>query len=125
MINKIEKLKELASSLNVHIDSQRSKTAKLEHVRNQIVNQFRKDFEVGTISDTIAAWDKLTWEEFDKETMRLVGVTTTCMSVDWQEYFLLEKEKAEQLRNEIEEEDKEINRLLAELHSLTKKKVVI
>lgn len=125
MINKIEKLKELASGLNARIDNLRNKTTKLEHVRNQIVNQFRKDFEVGTVSDTITQWDKLTWDEFDKEAMRLVGVTTTCMSVDWQEYFLLEKEKAEQLKADIENEDQEINRILAELHTLTKKKVVI
>jgi len=125
MIHKIERLKELASSLNSKLDTLIDKQNKLHSMRNQVVNQFRKDFEVGTVTNPIATWDNTTWVEFDKEATSLVGTASSCMTADWEEYFLLEKEKADQLKLEIAREDKEINRILDELHSLTQKRVVI
>jgi hypothetical protein len=45
--------------------------------------------------------------------------------VEWEDYFLAEQEKATSLKTEIDQTDKEIDRMVYELYGLTEEEVKI
>jgi hypothetical protein len=115
------------------IDSDIGKFAKLQQINNTIIldstakfiRTLQRKFEGLIISKKIETWYGLNFAEFLKELGKKKINLSIKEEAEWEDYFALESQKVLELQSQIDQTDKEIDRLVYELYGLTEEEIKI
>jgi hypothetical protein len=106
-------------------DSMLLLTKDLQEQSQKFLNLLKSDFDLEKPSKKIEAFYMLTWAEFEKELSKnkitLLGVSKD----DWFDRFDRFKKQALELKTQIDQTDKEIDRMVYELYGLTEDEIQI
>ena len=115
----------------------RAKThAKTSILVNKFISLFQSKFEINKLTNKLKAWHELNFGDFLKELEKArkksakeneteYSKLTLSEEAEWMQYFNEQKQKAEELKTEIEKTDKEIDQMVYELYGLTKEEINI
>ena len=92
----------------------------LQEVSQKFQRMIMRKFEIEKLSTKLQNWYLLNFDEFIKELSKVKVKLSLSQKADWEDYFVVEKEKAEILNNEITKTDKEIDKMVYELYRLSK-----
>ena len=101
-----------------------------------LVDIVKTKFNLDKTSKKIDNWHELEFGEFIKELEKVRKQTATAATrgfipltlseqAEWMQYFNEQKNKAQELKSEIEKTDKEIDRMVYELYGLTEEEIAI
>ena len=104
-------------------------------IRN-FINLIKSKFPGLSISKKLQSWNSLEFDEFLKELEKLRSTAAKENETDydklslseearWMQYFNEEKQKAQELKQQINQTDKEIDQLVYELYGLTEEEIKI
>jgi type I restriction-modification system DNA methylase subunit len=85
----------------------------------------KRKFELLNIPKKFEEWYVLTYGDFLKELNKLKIKLSINQETEWEDYFLIEKEKAIKIKSQIDQTDKEIDRMVYELYGLTQEEIQI
>ena len=90
----------------------------LQEVSQKFQRMIMRKFELEKLSTKLQNWYLLNFDEFMKELKKVKIKLSLSDEANWEDYFIVEKEKADTLSNEIIKTDKEIDRMVYELYGL-------
>ena len=90
----------------------------LQEVSQKFQRMIMREFNLEKLSTKLQNWYLLNFDEFIKELSKVKVKLSLSQKADWEDYFVVEKEKAEILNNEITKTDKEIDKMVYELYGL-------
>ena len=90
----------------------------LQEVSQKFQRMIMRKFELEKLSTKLQNWYLLNFDEFMKELKKVKIKLSLSDEANWEDYFIVEKEKADILSNEITKTDKEIDRMVYELYGL-------
>ncbi len=85
----------------------------------------KADFKVDKSSKKIEEFYKLTWSDFEKELVKNKVTLLGVQKDDWFDRFERFKKKALELKTQIDQTDKEIDRMVYELYGVTEEEIQI
>ena len=85
----------------------------------------QRKFELDVLPKKLQDWYKLTYAEFIKELNKLKVNLTVMQEAEWEDYFNSESQKLIELKSQIDQTDKEIDRMVYELYELTEEEIKI
>lgn len=91
----------------------------------KFIRTLQRKFEINKLSKKLENWHELTYAEFIKELGKKKIKMGLGDEAEWEEYFLAEKTKAQQLIAEIERTDREIDQMVYKLYDLTHDEIAI
>ncbi|MBN2890556.1 MAG: N-6 DNA methylase, partial [Bacteroidales bacterium] len=102
---------------------------RLFDTRNKFIKYLNSQFSI-TLNKKLSNWQELDFKEFIKELKNLIkksGVEKLSKSdeMEWMELFESKKAEAQTIKSEIEKTDKEIDRMVYELYSLSDDEIKI
>ena len=97
----------------------------LLEIKNNYVLHVQSKFEIENPSQKIQNWYLLEFKEFLKELEKAKVKLSLSEEAEWMQYFNEQKEKAQNLKSEIEKTNKEINQMVYELYGLTEEEIKI
>ena len=136
----LKKLKFPKSLATNGIDNNAQDLSELNNSFSQLVNKFislfQSKFEINKLTNKLKAWHELNFGDFLKELEKArkksakeneteYSKLTLSEEAEWMQYFNEQKQKAEELKTEIEKTDKEIDQMVYELYGLTKEEINI
>ena len=90
----------------------------LQEVSQKFQRMIMRKFEIEKLSTKLQNWYLLNFDEFMKELKKAKIKLSLSDEANWEDYFIVEKEKADTLSNEITKTDKEIDKMVYELYGL-------
>jgi hypothetical protein len=94
-----------------------------------IINKFRRSierrFEITEMTTKLYEWWKLSFKEYVKELKKNKIQLTIAQESEWEEYFSLEVNKVKDLQAQIDQTDKEIDRIVYEFYGLSEEEIRI
>ena len=97
----------------------------LQELTSKFIRTLQRKFEINKLSKKLENWHELTYAEFIKE----LGKKKIKMSLgeesEWEDYFVAEHSKAQQLMLQIETTDSEIDQMVYKLYDLTDDEIAI
>ncbi|RXJ52633.1 Eco57I restriction-modification methylase domain-containing protein [Gelidibacter gilvus] len=98
----------------------------LQETSQKLIRTLQRKFEeLDKLSKKLENWHELTYSEFIKELKKKKVTLSLSEEAQWEDYFLAEQEKAQQLQNQITLTDKEIDQMVYELYGLTDDEIEI
>lgn len=97
----------------------------LQDLTGKFIRTLQRKFEIDKLSKKLENWHKLTYAEFIKELGKKKIKMSLADEAEWEEYFLAEQIKAQQLIAEIERTDREIDQMVYKLYDLTADEIAI
>jgi len=97
----------------------------LQEILQKFQRMIMREFSLEKISTKLQNWYLLNFAEFIKELSKVKVKLNLSQKADWEDYFIVEKSKAETLNNEITKTDKEIDRMVYELYGLNEEEIRI
>ena len=91
----------------------------LQEVSQKFQRMIMRKFELEKLSTKLQNWYLLNFDEFMKELKKAKIKLSLSDEANWEDYFVVEKEKADTLSNEITKTDKEIDKMVYELYGLS------
>ena len=91
----------------------------LQEVSQKFQRMIMRKFEIEKLSTKLQNWYLLNFDEFMKELKKAKIKLSLSDEANWEDYFIVEKEKADTLSNEITKTDKEIDKMVYELYGLS------
>lgn len=91
----------------------------LQEVSQKFQRMIMRKFELEKLSTKLQNWYLLNFDEFMKELKKVKIKLSLSDEANWEDYFIVEKEKADTLNNEITKTDKEIDKMVYELYGLS------
>ena len=85
----------------------------------------QRKFEIEELPGKLQNWHEITYAEFIKELGKKKVRLSLSEEAEWEEYFNQEKQKALELKAQIDATDKEIDRMVYELYGLTEEEIRI
>lgn len=83
------------------------------------------EFKIEKISKKLQSWHELDFGDFLKELNKNKVQLSLSEEAEWMQYFNEQKQKAEDLKTEIDKTDKEIDQMVYELYGLTQEEIEI
>ena len=99
-------------------DKMLSLNKELQEISQKFQRMIMREFNLEKLSTKLQNWYLLNFDEFIKELSKAKVKLSLSQKADWEDYFIVEKEKAETLSNEIIKTDKEIDKMVYELYGL-------
>jgi hypothetical protein len=97
----------------------------LQEQSHKFLNLLKSDFNLEKPSKKIEEFYTLTWSEFEKELNKNKIILLGVQKDDWFDRFDRFKKQALELKTQIDQTDKEIDRMVYELYGLTEEEVQI
>ena len=94
-------------------------------LRNALINLVLSKFQIEKISKKLQNWNELDYGEFLKELKKNKIQLSLSEEAEWMQYFNEQKQKADQLKTEIDKTNKEIDQMVYELYGLTGEEINI
>jgi REP element-mobilizing transposase RayT len=85
----------------------------------------QRKFELEDLPKKLQDWYLLSYADFIKELGKLKIKLTLSQEAEWEDYFINESQKALELKSQIDQTDKEIDRMVYELYGLTEEEIQI
>lgn len=99
-------------------DKMLSLNKELQEVSQKYQRMIMREFNLEKLSTKLQNWYLLNFDEFIKELSKVKVKLSLSQKADWEDYFVVEKEKADTLNNGITKMDKEIDGMVYELYGL-------
>ncbi|HTO16617.1 MAG TPA: TaqI-like C-terminal specificity domain-containing protein [Edaphocola sp.] len=115
----VERLTILANSQTENITLLDEMSAKVERTLHREFEQLDK------LSKKLENWYELTYSDFLKELKKKKIDLSLSQKAEWEDYFFAEQQKANALKTQVNQTDKEIDRLVYELYGLTDEEIKI
>ena len=106
-------------------DKMLSLNKELQEISQKFQRMIMREFNLEKLSTKLQNWYLLNFDEFIKELSKVKVKLSLSQKADWEDYFVVEKEKAEILNNEITKTDKEIDKMVYELYGLSEEEIKI
>ena len=100
-------------------------TADMQTLTSKFTRTIQRKFSLEKLSVKLQDWYLLSYAEFIKELNKKKIKLSLSEEAEWEEYFTLEKQKAQTLKSEIAKTDKEIDRMVYELYRVAEDEVGI
>lgn len=100
-------------------DKMLSLNKELQEISQKFQRMIMRKFEIEKLSTKLQNWYLLNFDEFMKELKKAKIKLSLSDEANWEDYFIVEKEKADTLSNEITKTDKEIDKMVYELYGLS------
>jgi hypothetical protein len=98
----------------------------LQIEKQNFINSLKEDKGVVKITRAIECFNELEYDAFKKELLKQkVKISLGNENNQWREYFNTTKQKANELQNQINQTDREIDRMVYELYELTEEEIEI
>ncbi len=97
----------------------------LQEISQKFQRMIMREFNLEKLSTKVQNWYLLNFDEFIKELSKVKVKLSLSQKADWEDYFVVEKEKAEILNNEIIKTDKEIDKMVYELYELSNDEIKV
>jgi type I restriction-modification system DNA methylase subunit len=98
----------------------------LQIEKQNFINSLKEDKGVVKITRAIECFNELEYDAFKKEILKQkVKISLGNENNQWREYFNTTKQKANELQNQINQTDREIDRMVYELYELTEEEIEI
>lgn len=97
----------------------------LQEISDKFKRTLTRKFDLEKFSKKLEEWHELSYAEFIKELSKNKIKLTLAEEADWEDYFSTEKTKAENLKNQITQTDKEIDQMVYKLYDLTDEEIEI
>jgi hypothetical protein len=123
-------ISEFSKPIIEKVNNQLEKTKEFQAVQNKFSNYFSAKFNLDKLSSKLEKWYDLTFQDFIKEINKAIKVSKgTPLSkkdeFEWMELFEENKKKALDLKSQIDQTNKEIDRMVYELYGLTEEEIQI
>jgi len=92
---------------------------------NSLVNLLKSKYEIEKVSKKLQNWHELNFADFLKELKKQKIQLTLNEESEWMQYFNEQKQKADELKIEIDKTDSEIDQMVYELYGLTDDEIKI
>jgi type I restriction-modification system DNA methylase subunit len=102
-----------------------SKTAELQKNERTFISLVKNKFEIEKPSKKLQHWPELEFSEFLKELKKAKVQLSLSEAAEWMAYFNEQKQKALELKSEINRIDHEIDQMVYELYGLTEEEIRI
>ena len=86
---------------------------------NSFISLVKSKYTIEKLSKNLKNWHKLEFGEFLKELKKKKVQLSLSDEAEWMNYFNEQKEKAQNLKSEIDKTDSEIDQMVYELYGLT------
>ncbi len=100
-------------------------TADMQTLTSKFVRTIQRKFNFEKMTGKLQDWYLLSYAGFIKELSKLKVKLSLSEEAEWEEYFTLEKQKAQTLKSEIAKTDKEIDRMVYELYGVAEEEIGI
>ena len=111
-------------------------TSSLETLQNNFISLLSSKFSLNKMSNKLIQWNYYDFSTFTKELDKVRKKTakeneteynklSLSEEAEWMQYFNEQKQKAEELKAEIDKTDKEIDQMVYELYGLTEEEINI
>lgn len=98
----------------------------LQEASNKFIRTLQRKFEgLEKLSTKLENWYELSFNEFIKELKKKKIKLTLSEEAEWEDYFLVEQQKALALKQQIDATDKEIDQMVYQLYGLTEEEIKI
>ncbi|MCF6131105.1 Eco57I restriction-modification methylase domain-containing protein [Flavobacterium wongokense] len=111
--------------LSVLTDKMLSLNNDLQQLSQRFQRTLERKFDLTDLPKKLQDWYLLTYSDFIKELGKLKIKLTLSQEAEWEDYFNDEKSKLIALKTQIEDTDKEIDRLVYQLYGLTNAEIEI
>ena len=100
-------------------------TADMQNLTSKFTRSIQRKFNVEKLTNKLQDWYLLTYPEFIKELNKQKVKLSLSEEAEWEEYFNLEKQKAQTLKSEIDETDRRIDALVAGLYGVVEEAGIV
>ncbi len=119
-----------SSELTELVDKMLEITQNQQDVTNSFIKYLRSQITIDKPSRKLESWHELDFSDFTKELNKAIKKSggeklSKSDEMDWMEVFENKKSEAQILKSEIEETDKEIDKIVYELYGLTEEEIKI
>ncbi|MFD0835276.1 Eco57I restriction-modification methylase domain-containing protein [Mariniflexile aquimaris] len=97
----------------------------LQDVESNFINLLRAKFEIEKLTTKLKNWHELEFKDFLKELKKVKVQLSLSEESEWMQYFNEQKQKALELKSEINKIDSEIDQMVYKLYGLTDEEVKI
>ncbi|MGI9526720.1 MAG: Eco57I restriction-modification methylase domain-containing protein [Weeksellaceae bacterium] len=108
-----------------NVNQMLSLNKEFQEVTDKFIRTLERRFEIEKLSKKLEAWHDLSFAEFVKELKKKKVKLTLAEEAEWEDYFTAEKAKAETLKTQIDQTDKEIDQMVYKLYDLTEEEIAI
>ncbi|MGP4714871.1 MULTISPECIES: Eco57I restriction-modification methylase domain-containing protein [unclassified Psychrobacter] len=121
----LPKLPNIVDSFVQKADLMLSLNEQLQDSTGKFIRTLQRKFEIDKLSKKLENWHELTYAELIKELGKKKVKMSLSDEAEWEEYFLAEQTKAQQLIAQIERTDSEIDQMVYKLYDLTNDEIAI
>lgn len=97
----------------------------LQTISSKFLSLVQSEFGLQEISKAMQKWYELSFADFTKELKKKKIELSLAQKSEWMDFFETEKKKALELQQQINQTDKEIDRMVYELYELTEEEIKI
>ena len=101
------------------------KTAELKKLANTFISLLQSKFEIEKPTTKLQNWYELEFKDFLKELKKAKVQLSLSEEAEWMQYFNEQKQKAKELKAEINKVDSDIGQMVYELYELTDEEIKI
>lgn len=109
--------------LSLVVKSMLDLTQNLSSLRNEYIKLLQSKFDIDKPSRKLQSWHELTFKQFLKELKKKKVELSLDKEAEWMEYFNKQKAKADELKSQIAQTDKEIDTMVYELYGLSEEEI--
>lgn len=106
-------------------DQMLSLNSDLQEVTGKFNRNLKREFSLETLSTKLQNWYLLSYAEFIKELEKLKVKLSLHQKAEWESYFRQEADNARSIKAQIDNTDREIDRMVYELYGLTEEEIGI
>lgn len=110
---------------NKHVKKISELTQSLVQFQNTVLAFIANKFALEKTSNNLVNWDSLEFNDFVSELKKAKIMIGLSEEAEWSQYFNEQKEKAQNLKTEINKTDNEIDKMVYELYGLTEEEIKI
>lgn len=97
----------------------------LQEVKQKFIKSIQRKFEIESLPNKLQDWYLLSYKEFIKELEKKKIKLSLSQEAEWEDYFVQESKIANEIKNKIEQSDKEIDTMVYKLYELTDEEIEI
>jgi seryl-tRNA synthetase len=100
-----------------------NQTETQQKVIQSMTAMFQSRFELEKLSNKLENWHELEFKDFLKELNKAKVQLSLAQEAEWMQYFNEQKQKAQALKTQINQTDKEIDQMVYKLYELTDEEI--
>lgn len=97
----------------------------LQELSQKVQRNIQREFNLQDLPTKLQNWYLLSYIDFIKELDKKKVKLSLSQKAEWEEYFNMESKKALELKNQIDDTDKEIDQMVYQLYELTDEEIKI